>query len=316
MNMKHSAPFIHTEMNDSYISIVHLISLIPVMAVAVVYYGVRAAILILFCAGVFAASDDICTRVRDHRHDSYLSSLFYGSAFALLLPPDTPLYIALAGVLFGSIVIRQLSGGRGSALINPAAAARLFIRIVFPDNECALSFPGQSRTYIRSLLIGSRGIAGFDINDYYLSELITGRYPSFLGTACAFMMLAGLIYLIAKKAYKFYIPLSYIAMTVMLSLIADAYLDTSNTNMFLLTSGVLFTSAYLLSDDETVRQYGVVSIVQAFFCAVLTVLVSMKTSGIDVIVVPVVVTGVMTGVFDYAERVIRSTWEEKLHVKP
>lgn len=316
MSRRRPAPFIHTEMNDSYISIVHLISLIPIMSVAVVYYGVRAAILILFCAGVFAVSEDICTRIRDKRHDSYLSSLFYGAAFALLLPPDTPLYIALTGVLFGSVVIRQLSGGRGSALVNPAAAARLFIRIVFPDNECALSFPGQSRTYVRSLLIGSRGIAVFDISDYYPSELITGRYPSFLGTACAFMLFAGVIYLIAKRVYKFYIPLSYIVMTVLLSLIGDAYFHTMNTHMFLLTSGVLFTAAYFLSDDETVRSFGVVSIVQAFFCAVLTVLISFKTTGIDVIVVPVVITGVMTGIFDYAERVIRLTWEERLHVKP
>lgn len=316
MSVKHMAPFIHTGTNDSYMLMVRLISLIPVMVMAVIFYGIRAALLILFCAGVFAVSDDICTRLRENRHDSYLSSLFYGCAFALLLPPGTPLYVALIGALFGSVVIRQLAGGRGSALMHPSCAARLFVRIVFPLNENALANPGKERFEVRSLLMGSSEYGEVNLNEYYPAELLTGRYPSFIGTACAVIILAGLVYLIAKRVYKFYIPISYVAMVTVLVMIGNSYRGQSNTLMFIGTSGVLFTAAYLLCDDETIKQFGPVSIIQAFICAALTFLLSFKTSGIDLIVIPVIFTGLLTGIIDYAEKVLRSTWGDRLNVKP
>ncbi|MBR5387306.1 MAG: RnfABCDGE type electron transport complex subunit D [Clostridiales bacterium] len=316
MSLKHMAPFIHTPMNDSYMQMVRLISLIPVMSIAVIFYGLRAALLILFCAGVFAISDDICTRLRENRHDSYLSSLFYGCAFALLLPPDTPLYIALLGSLFGSVVIRQLAGGRGSALIHPSCAARLFVRIVFPANEAALAIPGKDRFALESLIFGSDGMSYVNLHEYYPAEILMGRYPSFLGTACALMMVVGLVYLIAKRVYKFYIPVAYISMLSVLLLIGNVYLEGSSIQMFIGTTGVMFTAAYLLCDDETIKQFGPIAIVQAFICAALTFLLSFKTSGVDLIVVPVIFTGLLTGIFEYADKVLRTTWEERLHAKP
>lgn len=316
MSVKHMAPFIHTQMNDSYMMMVRLISLIPVMVMAVIFYGIRAALLILFCAFVFAVSDDICTRLRENRHDSYLSSLFYGCAFALLLPPGTPLYVALTGALFGSVVIRQLAGGRGSALVHPSCAARLFVRIVFPLNEYAFSTPGKERLEVRSLLLGSENFGEIDLSEYYPAELLTGRYPSFIGTSCAVIILAGLVYLIAKRVYKFYIPVSYIGMLTVLVIIGNSYRGENNTLMFLGTTGVIFTAAYLLCDDETIKQFGPVAVIQAFVCAAVTFLLSFKTSGIDLIVIPVIFTGLLTGILDYGEKVLRSMGEDRLNVKP
>ncbi len=86
--------------------------------------------------------------------------------------------------------------------------------------------------------------------------------------------------------------------------------------MFIGTTGVMFTAAYLLCDDETIKQFGPIAIVQAFICAALTFLLSFKTSGVDLIVVPVIFTGLLTGIFEYADKVLRTTWEERLHAKP
>ena len=116
MSTGYKAPFIHTDRNDAYFNASHLLSLIPVMAAAVVYYGLRAGILILSCALLFALSDDVCARMRKISRGSVLNPLFCGAAYALLLPPDTPLYIAFSGVLFASLVVRQIPGGRGDLL--------------------------------------------------------------------------------------------------------------------------------------------------------------------------------------------------------
>ena len=137
---------------------------------------------------------------------SILNPLFNGAVIALLLPPDTPLYVAATSVLFASVIVRQLSGGRGSSFLNAAAAGRIFIRILFPLNEAALAIPGENRLSLTSLLTGPRTPVPADLSQYYFAELFMGRFPSFIGTSCAVMLLAGLIYLLAKKVLKPYLP--------------------------------------------------------------------------------------------------------------
>ena len=307
-------PFIHTEKTDAYISAVHLLSLIPVMAAAVVYYGLRGALLILFCAAAFTASDTICARIRKVSRGSVLNPLFCGAVLALMLPPDTPLYVALTGVLFASVIVRQIPGGRGASIVNPPAAGRLFVRIVFPANEAALALPGGSRMSLLSLLTGSKGLDDIDLSQYSVSELVTGRYPSFIGTSCVVMIVIGIIYLVVKKGVRFYGPASYILMLTVLLLVKDLHNDTSETWMFIITSGVMFTAAYLMFDDETTRSFGMISIVSAFICAFITFMLSFKTTGIDLIVVPAVITSAMTGILDYSRRVIISMGRERTNV--
>lgn len=315
MTERIKAPFIHTENNDAYSAAAHLVSLVPAVAVGVVFYGLRAAILIAFCSLLFALSDDICSRIRKVSRGSILNPLFNGAVIALLLPPDTPLYIAATGVLFASVIVRQLSGGRGSSFINAAAAGRLFIRIVFPLNEAALALPGEHRTYLKSLLIGARAPQPADLSQYYTAELFMGRFPSFIGTSCAIILLAGMVYLIAKKVLKPYLPLCYLGMLVPLLIIKDIYLGTSQAGLFLLTSGILFTATYLIFDDDTVKSFGPVAVIQAFLCAALTFLASFKLTGIDLLVIPVLITGVLTDLLDFTDKVIKATAEEGSSVK-
>ena len=303
------APFIHTEYNDAYSAAAHLVSLVPAVAVGVVFYGLRAAILIVFCSLLFALSDDVCARIRKVSRGSILNPLFNGAVIALLLPPDTPLYAAASGVLFASVVVRQLSGGRGSSFINAVCAGRLFIRIVFPLNEAALALPGEDRLYLKSLIFGAHSPEPVDLSQYYLSELITGRFPSFIGTSCAVILLAGMIYLIAKRVLKPYLPACYLGMLTLLLLIKDIYLGTSQTGMFVLTSGILFTAAYLVFDDDTVKSFGPVSVVQAFLCAALTFLASFRMSGVDLLIIPVLITGILTDVLDFSDKVIKASTE-------
>jgi len=51
-------------------------------------------------------------------------------------------------------------------------------------------------------------------------------------------------------------------------------------------------------------------------CAFLTFALSFVTAGIDLIVVPVLLTGALTGMFDYSEAVLRAVKEDRLRVKP
>ena len=55
-----------------------------------------------------------------------------GWLLAMTLPPWAPWWIAVVGSLFAIVVAKQIFGGIGQNLFNPAMAARVALLISFP----------------------------------------------------------------------------------------------------------------------------------------------------------------------------------------
>lgn len=282
------APFIHTEINVSYINVARLVALIPVIVSSVYYNGIYGAVLILFCMLTFTCSDWICDIIRGSKYIRDLSSPFMGAVFALTLPSDASILVALTGVLFSSIVVKQLYGGRGSYFLAPPAIGRLFVRVIFPNIEPEV----------------------VDFDGYHISELIVGRYPSLLGTSCGLLIIVGLIYMCHKKVYKSYIPLTYIFTLLFLMVIKDMVTGTSNSIVFMFTSGVLFTAVYLLCDETCFVSFGAGAMLEALICAVLTFVLSSKLIGVDIMIIPLLITCGFTKLINYTRFVLNTKVED------
>ena len=192
------APFIHTEKNAPYIYLTLIAAMVPCAIYGAFYYGLRAIILILFCMISFTLSDLLCTRLAGRvvkREYFDLSSAASGLMLALTLPPDTSLITALTAVLFGSIVTKQIFGGPGSNLVNPAAAGRLFISLVMPSSVLGYAEGGSQGWFIlRTLFFGAKGGEFHDYTNCSFPELITGNFPGSIGAACATCVLLGAHY--------------------------------------------------------------------------------------------------------------------------
>lgn len=52
--------------------------------------------------------------------------------FALVCPPDLPLWQAALGISFGVVVAKELFGGTGKNFVNPALAGRAFLFFAYP----------------------------------------------------------------------------------------------------------------------------------------------------------------------------------------
>ncbi|HOY22231.1 MAG TPA: NADH:ubiquinone reductase (Na(+)-transporting) subunit B [Cellvibrio sp.] len=52
--------------------------------------------------------------------------------FALICPPDLPLWQAAMGISFGVVVAKELFGGTGKNFVNPALAGRAFLFFAYP----------------------------------------------------------------------------------------------------------------------------------------------------------------------------------------
>ena len=292
------APFIHTEKNAPYIYLTIIAALVPSCCYSVFYYGVKAALMLVICTVAFMASDVICSKMSKRDNNEYfdLSSIISGLVFALLLPPDTPAYLALVGVLFGSVVIKQIFGGAGSNIINPAAGGRLFIEMVFPSGLQGFAEPRANWFGIDSLIDATPAIVTTDYKELSLIELISGNFPGLLGASCAGLAVLGAIFLLLRGNLRLYAPLSYIASLALLHYVLRPEGDMLT---FMLSSGVFFVAVFLLGDMTTIPSRFAAGAFAGLVCAVLTIVLLPYVSSGMALLAPVVTVNMMSFVMDY-----------------
>ena len=298
MMNKTLAPFIHTEKNAPYIYLTIIAALVPACCYSIFYYGIRAAVMLLICTLSFVACDVICSKIsrRDASGEYFdISSIVSGLVFALLLPPDTPVYMALAGVLFGSVVTKQVFGGAGSNIINPAAGARLFVEMVFPSGMCGYAEPREDWFGISSLISASEPVTP-DYSDLSLIELVSGNFPGMLGASCAALAVLGAVFLLMRGNLRLYAPLSYIASLAVLYYIMHPAEDML---AFMLYSGSFFVAVFMLGDMTTIPSRFAAGAFAGLVCAVLTVVLIPHVSLGMALIAPVVTVNLMSFVMDF-----------------
>lgn len=112
-----------------------LIALTPGIAACCWYFGpgvlVQIFLAVLFAVGFEAAMLRIRGRnIRLHLLD--LSAVVTAVLFALCLPPLAPWWIAFTGMFFAIVIAKQLFGGLGQNVFNPAMIGYVVCLISFP----------------------------------------------------------------------------------------------------------------------------------------------------------------------------------------
>ena len=303
------APFIHSEKNAPFIYINVLTALIPCIVLSVVYYGLRAAILIILSQLLFFTLDFAFSRFlrpktvnRDYLD---LSSIISGTIFALLLPPDTSVFVVILGTAFGSVVIKQLFGGVGSNIMNPAIAARLFVQLLMPDKLLGFSEPMTEFLKLDSLIdiTGHKALMG-DIRNLYAAEIIAGNFGTFIGVGSCIMILLGAGYLLFRRIVRGYAFTGYLLGIILIYPCAHlrAFVMGSgpmNFLLFILTSGCLFIAIFALGDFTTMPINPLMRFASAFICAALTVVIYDKVDPIIGLCAPVLFVNIATPAIDY-----------------
>lgn len=314
MILRSNAPYIHTELNAPYIYTNMLAAILPCALYSVYCYGIRAAVIIIVCAFLGLIAARICDRLRGVAVAEYydLSAMVNGIVFAMLLPPGTPLIVAIAGIIIGELALKQLFGGVGGNPVNIAASSALMMSLICTHlNECFIE-PYSHRFSIDGLftLTGS-GNGEADMSELYLTEIITGSYAGRFGTGCCLMILIGIVYLMFKRIIRIEAPLSYIitvavCYTVLFKLNIFTSDGARDLMVFMVSSGVLFVAAFMISDCTCVSQGQSGGIISGCFAGMMTVVLCRFTSNIVYITVPVIMTNLMTFTLEFVISCVRS----------
>ena len=112
-----------------------ILTLIPALAASVYFYGFGIIITMLITTVSCVLSEMICLKLRKKKinliwRDS--SALVTAVLLGFTLPPLLPWYLSVIGSVFAIVVVKQIFGGLGQNIFNPAMAGFVFLLISAP----------------------------------------------------------------------------------------------------------------------------------------------------------------------------------------
>ena len=253
------APAPHLKHPDTTRSIMVdvLIALLPALAWAVYIFGARALLLTFISIGACMGFEALFQATR--RQPITVtdgSAAVTGLLLALNLPVTVPLWIPVLGSLFAIVPVKQLYGGIGKNVVNPALAARVFLFLSFPRIMATFAAP---RTDIpvfafgeADAITGATPLAALKTGTLpttTLSDAFFGLCGGSLGEISTLLLLVGGIYLLWRRVITWHIPVSYLATVSLFAVIAPQAGDRLTYLGYALCTGGLMLGALFMATD-------------------------------------------------------------------
>lgn len=191
-----------------------------------------------------------------------LSAVVTGMLIAFNVPVTIPIWMPMLAGVFAIIVVKQIFGGIGHNIVNPALAGRVFLFLSYPSYMVPTnnSYP----KYIESL-VNTDTVPAVDtvasatplealseraIPDISLLDLFLGNHNGVIGEISALCILIGGAYLLIKKIIAPHIPFSYIGTVALISLFCAPSLDSAPIYcLYSILSGGLLLCAFFMATD-------------------------------------------------------------------
>jgi Na+-transporting NADH:ubiquinone oxidoreductase subunit B len=134
------------------------------------------------------------------RHEINEGFLVTGLLFPLTLPPAIPLWQVALGISFGVVVGKELFGGTGRNILNPALAARAFVYFAYPaqlsGEDVWVAVDGYTRATPLTVLSSADPAAGMGAVDVSMMDAFLGIMPGSLGETSVLACLIGALILV------------------------------------------------------------------------------------------------------------------------
>lgn len=253
-----SSPHMRHEDTTRLIMLDVIIALCPALVWAVYLFGARALTLTAVSVGSAVLFEYLYRLIMNKSNDiGDLSAAVTGMLLAFCLPVSVPLWMPAVGSFFAIVIVKQLYGGIGKNVVNPALAARVFLFLAFPGDMARFTAPSEklpafslkgadivaSATPLASL---KEGVAPPDS----LLDLFLGNCAGCIGEISVLLLLAGALYLFVRKIITWQIPVCYIATVAVLSYLFPASgMDAVQYVLSTLCSGGLIFGAFFMATD-------------------------------------------------------------------
>lgn len=230
-----------------------LIALLPACLFGIVWFGYQAALLCIVSVATCLATEYLYEKLL-HRPITIRdgSAAVTGLLLAMNVPYTMPLPMLILADIFAIIIVKQLFGGLGKNIVNPALAARVFLFISFPsamanylsraDFTAAYVDAVSAATPLAALKAGAAG-------QLALKDLFLGTIGGSLGEVSTLLLLLGGIYLLCRRVITWHIPVSYLGTVALLTFLFPRGDGRLESMLLELCAGGLMLGAIFMATD-------------------------------------------------------------------
>lgn len=216
-----SSPHIKSNLRVNKIMLDVIIALVPVAAAGIYFNGLKGLVLLAATIIGSMATEVLFKKIMNKKHSLRdLSAIVTGLILGLILPVDTPLWVALLSSVFAIALVKELFGGLGQNFMNPAAAAKIFAVVSYSN------------------IVVNSGFAGVS-----MQERLLGSAGGNLGEASIIAIVVGGLYLAVKGIIRARVPFTVLLVSFVFSatVLGDITILAGNSSIYLV--------AFFLAND-------------------------------------------------------------------
>ncbi len=284
------SPHIRSEESTSRIMWTVTLSLLPAFAMAVYYFGPRAVYVTALCIVGSLFSEWLVQRMAGKEITIKDGSAFLtGVLLGLNMPSSVPFYIPLVASFVAVAITKQLFGGLGYNIFNPALIGRAFALITWPRAMTTwftptAAFMGMDATTTATPLgiLKEEGVQKllevFGDKMTLYTKLLIGYRAGSLGETSVIALLIGAAFLLYKRYISWHIPVSFLATVGVLTWIFGGKegLFTGDPIVHLLSGGLMLGAWFMATDYVTCPSVKKGQIIFGIGCGFLTALIRLK----------------------------------------
>ena len=254
---------------------------LSVLPILIVSYAVGLATEFTFCV------------IRNHPiSEGYLVT---GMLIALVMPPFIPLWQVALATIFAVVIGKEVFGGTGMNILNPALTIRAFLFFAYPTwmsgdkvwVHQAVERAGTADAISGETILGylAQGKAGE--YTYSISDMFFGFIPGSVGETSTFLILLGGLFLIYSKIASWRIMVSAVIGALVMGLIFNSVVNAgwiTETSKFydlmsfpfwqhLIVGGLAFGIVFMATDPVTGAQTELGKWYYGFFIGFISVLI-------------------------------------------
>lgn len=257
------------------------LGLVQVLPLVVVSYGIGLLVEFIFAV------------IKGHEvEEGYLVT---GMLVPLIIPVDTPLWMLSIAVVFGVVIGKEVFGGTGMNILNPALTIRAFLFFAYPTwmsgdkvwVHGAVDLAGtpdaiSGETVLGYLAQNKGGEMAFSVSDMFY-----GFIPGSVGETSVLLILLGGLFLIFSKIASWRIMVSAVAGALVMGLVFNGVVEAgwigAGSSFYglmsfefwkhLLVGGLAFGIVYMATDPVTGSQTNTGKWIYGFFIGFISVMI-------------------------------------------
>ena len=278
------------------------LSVFPSFAMGAYFFGIKAVLVTALCIITAILSEyfvqkSLKRKVTVHDGSAFLTGLLLGMNLPASLWSFAPftIHVPIIGSFVAVVITKQLFGGLGYNIFNPALIGRAFLLISFPKvmtiwtEPSAALFALDAKTTATPLgVLKEEGIGklvevfGDKLNLY--SQLFVGHRAGSIGETSAIALLVGAAFLLFKRYITWHIPLSFLGTAALLAWVFGGKDPQTGKMLFLagdpiihlLSGGMLLGAFFMATDYVTCPSVRKGQILFGVGCGALTMLIRLK----------------------------------------